>query len=240
MPRVTTYPASARFKFGDGRLKGVRCSADFPAGTAGYREKFTACGSEAESPVVLRTGAVEALGGQLVFSVHLLTLLKQGVDIPLKMSNAGQQVLSLVGYGKGRSESVTCPTSSATYFGRAFTKKSPNLPNGGLHIPYTEDGLSNFEPPRPLSTCKAVTLGDATDGCLSDPKKVIMKLHVSSGPASVHPLKRVLVDSDRGNMHSMSYVDLVSGQCEIRRATDKAPQVPIAGTPTVSMSNEKL
>ena len=42
-PRVSTYPACARFRFGDWRLGEVRHSADIPAGIAGNQKKFTAC-----------------------------------------------------------------------------------------------------------------------------------------------------------------------------------------------------
>ena len=41
-------------------------------------------------------------------------------------------------------------------------------------------------------------------------------------------------------MHLANYVDEVLAHCEVCRAYDKAPRVPIAGTSTVSMRNEKL
>ena len=48
------------------------------------------------------------------------------------------------------------------------------------------------------------------------------------------------MDSDSGNAHRVNYVDEVLGRCEVRRASDKAPHVPISGTPTASMFNEKV
>ena len=84
---------------------------------------------------------------------------------------------------------------SASYFEWAFVGNTPNLSNGGLHLPYAEAELYQFEPPHASSGCKAAALGDSMDGCLSGPKKIVMKLHVSRGHASAHQLKRVLVDS---------------------------------------------
>ena len=55
-PRVTTYPASARFKFGDGRLGEVRCAADTPAGIAGSRCECAGFALEADIPGPLRRG----------------------------------------------------------------------------------------------------------------------------------------------------------------------------------------
>ena len=59
------------------------------------------------------------------------------------------------------------------------------------------------------------------------------------GTVFLHP-NRVLVDAGGDNMHVGNYVDGVLGRCEVRRAVGKAPHVPIAGTSTVSISNEKL
>ena len=57
------------------------------------------------------------------------------------------------------------------------------------------------EPPLPFALYKAVALADAADGRQSGPKRIIMKLHVLWGHASAQNLKRVLADSDGGNMH---------------------------------------
>ena len=67
IPRVTTYPSKARFRFGDGRLGEIRRAADTSVGAAGNRGKFTALVLEADIPALLRGGASGALGGQLDF-----------------------------------------------------------------------------------------------------------------------------------------------------------------------------
>ena len=65
IPRVTTYPSQARFRFVYGRLGEVRYAADIPVGIAGNTGMFTASVLEADIPALLRKGAMEALGGQL-------------------------------------------------------------------------------------------------------------------------------------------------------------------------------
>ena len=124
---------------------------------------------------------------------------------------------------------------SASYFERAFVNKRPNLSKGGIHFPYTEDGLYPFNRPSPCPACKAVTLGDASDGCLWGPEEIVMKLRVNSRHASAQQLTRVLLDSDVGNLHLLTCVDEVLEQCGLtclpERAFDKAPHTPIAGPP---------
>ena len=66
-----------------------------------------------------------------------------------------------------------------------------------------------------------------------------MKLHVNRGHVSARQLEEALEDSGGGNSHLMNYVDEVSEHCEVCRPFDKARQVPIAGTSTVSIFNEK-
>ena len=73
------------------------------------------------------------------------------------------------------------------------------MPNGGWHLPYSEDKLSSFEPPRKFLA--RYLFGDTMDGRPSDPKKRIMELHVNSGRTPAQELKRVLVASDRGKVH---------------------------------------
>ena len=41
-------------------------------------------------------------------------------------------------------------------------------------------------------------------------------------------------------MHLAAFADEVLAQCEVCRAFDTAPNVPVAGTSTVAMFNEKL
>ena len=48
------------------------------------------------------------------------------------------------------------------------------------------------------------------------------------------------MDSDSGNLHPPHHVEEVLGRREICRASDRAPHVPVAGAPTVSMFHEKL
>ena len=52
-------------------------------------------------------------------------------------------------------------------------------------------------------------------------------------------MKRVSVDSD-WDMHLVAYVDEVLAHCDVCRPFDAAPRVPVAGTSTASMFNEKL
>ena len=105
----------------------------------------------------------------------------------------GRSCPSVVDFGEGASRKVRRPMSSASLFGWAFVNWRPNLSNGGFHLPYTEDGLYQFDPPRTFSACKVVTMGDTLDGRLSGPNKIVMKLHVISGHASAQLLRRVLV-----------------------------------------------
>ena len=60
------------------------------------------------------------------------------------------------------------------------------------------------------------------------------------GHPSAQKRKRVLVDSDGDNMQLANCVAAVLEQRDVCRPLEKAPHVPIAGMPTVSMSNEEL
>ena len=106
-------------------------------------------------------------------------------------------------------------------------------------MPLVDSGLLRFVLPNDFSACTAATLGDAREDSTSDPKKIIMKLHVNWGHASATQLKRVLVDSEGGDSHLANYVDEASENCDVCRAFDKAPHVPIAGAPAVPMFREK-
>ena len=79
----------------------------------------------------------------------------------------------------GRPTKKKGPMNSALDVEGAFTEKRPDLTDGGLRPPYEEDGLRRFETPRTVPACKAVTLGDAMDGCPSVPRKIIMAPHVN-------------------------------------------------------------
>ena len=86
---MSTYPASARFRFGGGRPGEVRHATDIPEGNAGKQGKFAASALDAETPALLREGAMEALGGQLDTSRGVLALRRQGATIPLPVNRMG-------------------------------------------------------------------------------------------------------------------------------------------------------
>ena len=67
-----------------------------------------------------------------------------------------------------------------------------------------------------------------------------MILHVIRDHWPAPQLKRVFAESDGGKVYLANYADEVSGQCDVCRAFDAAPHVPIAGTSTVSMFDGKL
>ena len=89
LSRVSTYPASARLKFGDGRLLEVRHAAYIPVGIAGNKGMFSAFALEADIPAVLRKGAYGAPCVQLDFSRDISTLRRKGVVIPLGVNRVG-------------------------------------------------------------------------------------------------------------------------------------------------------
>ena len=84
LPRVSTYPAQARFKLGDCRTGDVEFAADITVGIAGAKGNFTAFVLAADIPAFLRKGALEAMGGRLDFFRDTLTLGFGGTEIPLE------------------------------------------------------------------------------------------------------------------------------------------------------------
>merc|ERR1711951_45024 len=86
----------------------------------------------------------------------------------------------------------------------------------------------------------STTLGEAVDGEKRDPKEIVRKLHVNWGHASAQQLKRTMVEADGRASSLVQYVDEVVRNCEVCRAFDMAPSIPIAGASTVSAFNEKL
>ena len=102
-------------------------------------------------------------------------------------------ILSVVDFLEDPSGNRKCPDASASFCEWAFTKERPDFPNGGLHLPYTEGRLCQFEPTGSFSSRKAVAPGDAMDGCPSGPKRIITKLQASSGHMSAQQSRRVLV-----------------------------------------------
>ena len=111
-PRVSTYRACARFKFGDGPLGAVRVAADITVGTAGgghcagsgcsaeyfaaditlRRGTFAALVLEADIPTSLREGASEAFGVPSDSSRDVLTRWEHMAEIPLKVNQLGHYV----------------------------------------------------------------------------------------------------------------------------------------------------
>ena len=142
----------------------------------------------------------------------------------------GHNITSAVEFGRGSN-------FAASYVEWSFVEKRPDLSHRGLHMPLVESGLVRFGPPREISACAAVTVGDAQDGGISDPRKIILKLHANLGHASATQLKRVQVDSGGGTSHSANHVDAALETCDVCRAFDKAPH---AGTSAVSTFNEKV
>ena len=67
-----------------------------------------------------------------------------------------------------------------------------------------------------------------------------MKLHINWGHASVTQIKRVLVDAEGGAQPLIQHVNEVASQRDTCKAFEQAPHIPISGTSTVSMFNERL
>ena len=238
--RVSTHPACTRFKFCGGHHGEVRFSADITAGVAPCDGTLVAFVLEANISAFLHKMASEALGGLLERPCRVLALRMKGEDISLEANYIGRSALSVVAVGDRDSQLGRGPELAASYFEWAFTNKRPNEPNGGLHLQHTEGLPCRFAPPQTFSACGAVTLGDALDGCLSDPEKIIMELHVNWGCAPAPRLHRVLADSGGENVHLVNCVDEVLEHCEVCRASDDASRVRIAGTSAASTFNEKL
>ena len=95
-------------------------------------------------------------------------------------------------------------------------------------------------PPRIFPSRRPVALEVVVDSCLSDPGKVIAKLHVNWGHSSAQQPQRVLVDSGGETMCLVKFAGGVPKQCNVRRAFDKAPEDPIEGAPPASSFNGKL
>ena len=89
LPAVTTKPAQAAFKLGDGRT-GEECqTADIIVGAAGIKGKFTAFLLDSDIPAILSKGALETLQDCLDFARHTPTLGTNGKVIPLQLSDVG-------------------------------------------------------------------------------------------------------------------------------------------------------
>ena len=181
----------------------VRLAAGITAGIAGDKRNFSAFVLDAEIPALLRKG------GRLDFSRDTLTL-------GLRVHDMGQYILSAPefhgrGGGRGRGHRF-----SATMAEWACSRKSPNLDNGGIRLPFAEDGMCSFTPLRVSLACKAISFGDARDGTLSDPEKIITKLHDNWGRTSDQQINRALMRSDGDKLHLRQHVDEVLGRCAPR------------------------
>ena len=69
---------------------------------SGGRGEITAFLIDAAAPLLLRKGALGALGGQLDFSRNISTLVRLGIDVPRKVSGNSRYVPSVVAFGKER------------------------------------------------------------------------------------------------------------------------------------------
>ena len=100
--------------------------------------------------------------------------------------------------------------------------------NGGFR--WDDASQVNFTPPQLASACKAATLRDAG----------IMKLHINWGHASAKQIKRVLLVAEGDTQSLTQHLDDVVSQRDACKAFEKAPHIPISGTSSVSMRNERL
>ena len=78
-------------------------------------------------------------------------------------------IFSVAEFVGRRGDVARYPSFSASIAEWAFSRKRPNLSDGGIHLLFTEDGTRSLAPPAALLACKAVALGDARDGVLSGP-----------------------------------------------------------------------
>ena len=116
LPEVLPYSATARSKFGDGRMGEVKHAADIMVGIAGCKGALAGFAPDADIPAFLRKGALEALGGQLEFEHDILTVRKRGVLAPLRVNAMGHYVLRVVEFSKRPPCSDPVPNLAASYF----------------------------------------------------------------------------------------------------------------------------
>ena len=124
-PKVNTYLAMARFRFGDSRIGDVRYASDIKVGTPGSSGAVAAFVLEADVAALLRAGALEALGGQLDSARDALTIRNYGVDILLKVNEMGRYVLSVISPRDGPSCADRGPEWAASYFYRRSWESVP-------------------------------------------------------------------------------------------------------------------
>ena len=119
-PRVLTYPAQARFKFGDGRAGNVCFASDIAVGIAGAKGTSTASVLDADIPALLCKGALEALAGQLDFARNTRTLGSRGIAIPLKVNAMGHYILSVVDF-----PAALASLGAESHFSASFLELGP-------------------------------------------------------------------------------------------------------------------
>ena len=149
-PRVLTYPAQARFKFGDGRTGNVCFAADIAAGCAGAKGAFTAFALDADIPALLCEKALEAPAGQLDFARSTLTLGSRGFGITPKVNAVGHHILSVVDFPAALARMGAASHFSAPLLEWGRPRNRRNLEDGGICLPFTDEGLCSFAPPRHL------------------------------------------------------------------------------------------
>ena len=93
-------------------------------------------------------------------SRNIATLGRLGVDVPLKVNEMGQCVLSAASFGYREWTVVGIgSTRSVPWFARHVKFKRPNLPNGGFRFPFSKDGLYQVHSPSTLTLRKVVCVG---------------------------------------------------------------------------------
>ena len=83
---------------------------------------------------------------------------------------------------------------AASYFEWPLLQKRPDLSNGELHLPSTDDWQLRFVPPVDFSPSTAVTHGDARDEGVSDHREIVMELRGNWGQAAARQLNRAPAD----------------------------------------------
>ena len=93
----------------------------------------------------------------------------------------------------------------------------------------------------PIHNARTSTaLGDALDGEKIDPEEIIRRFHGNWAHASAQQLKRTTAEADwRANWLIPLAGDVVR-ECDICRAPDVAPAIPVVGTSPVSSFNERV
>ena len=129
LPAVTTYPAQATFKFGDGRTADVCHPADITVEAAGIKGKFKAFVSDSDIPSLSSKGALGTLKGCLDFARHTLTLGAKGKVIPLQVTEVGRYILSVAYLPKVRNEMHSSSPFAAPLFHWAPKNRETHMMN---------------------------------------------------------------------------------------------------------------